>query len=716
MAQRLAAIADGANPMDNSFMNRARLELLSGQALPSDVADRARLGFRLAVERLHAGDSEEAVADFEELLDLADQNPEILGPVFQRSVRSHLAMAQLRRGEQLNCVQHHGAASCLFPIQDAGRHEIEEPSREAMGHLVQLLEDDPGDLTSRWLLNLAAMTVGEYPDGVPEVWRIPPQVFDASAEFLPFQDVAPTIGLATSGLAGGSLLEDLDGDGDLDVMASSWGLSDPLHFFQNRRGVFEEVTEVGLDGITGGLNLVHGDYDNDGDVDVFVLRGAWLGPAGAHPNSLLENRGDDVSEGWHFADVTEEVGLLSFHPTQTAAWGDFDNDGWLDLFVGNESLPGLSHPCELYRNQGPGEDGRVTFVNVAREAGVAAGGFVKGVAWGDYDNDGWLDLYVSRLLGRNLLYRNRGASGEASFEEVGRQAGVDQPAQSFPTWFFDFDNDGWLDLFTSGYMKSYVEGRAADVAADYLGQPIQMERPRLYRNRGPDAEGQVTFEEVTEAMGLDRALLAMGSNFGDVDNDGFLDLYLGTGAPDFRALVPNLLFRNDGGQSFRDVTFAASVGHLQKGHGVSFGDVDNDGDQDIFHVLGGAYSGDVYPNTLFLNPGHGQAWVTLRLEGASSNRSAIGARLRLELETPSGTRAVHRVVGTGGSFGASSLQQEIGLGQATRIRMLEILWPGGEAERFQNLAPNRILAIRQGSGKVREVESEGWSLGTMGKP
>jgi hypothetical protein len=717
MVQRLAAIAEGASPMHNEFMNSERLALLRQQELPTAVADRARVELRFAIQLLRAGESKEAAEHLQSLLALAEKNPETLGTVFQSSVRSSLAIAYLRLGEQENCIDHHTLDACLLPIRKAGIHRLQDGSRAAMKELATLLREDSGNLTNRWLFNIAAMTVGEYPAAVPEEWLIPAQVFASDYDIGRFDDVAGATGLASIGLAGGSVLEDLDGDGHLDVMVSSWGLKDTLHLFRNQRdGTFAETTsEAGLSGITGGLNLLHADYDNDGDVDILVLRGAWLGPVGSHPNSLLENRGLDTAGRLVFEDVTEQVGLLSFHPTQTAAWADYDNDGWLDLFIGNESLPGLSHPAELYRNKGPGDDGMVTFTNVAREAGIEVGGYIKGAVWGDYDNDGWPDLYLSRLIGRNLLFHNEGALGQATFREVGRQAGVDEPGQSFPTWFFDYDNDGWLDLFTSGYMKSYFEGRAADVAADYLGLPVAMERPRLFHNQGPQADGTITFTDVTAAAGLDHAFLAMGSNFGDLDNDGYLDFYLGTGAPDFRALVPNRMFRNAEGRFFQDVTTSGGFGHLQKGHGVSFGDIDNDGDQDILLVVGGAYSGDIFPNALFANPGHGNHWVTLRLEGVTSNRSAIGARLRLELETPQGRRQVYATVGTGGSFGSSSLQQEIGLGSATTIKTLEIRWPGGPTELLHDLLPDRVLRIREGILEAEEIRLASYPLSVVEK-
>jgi hypothetical protein len=425
MARRLALLAADARPRQNSFMNRERLAGLRQLEPPAEPRARADYELRLATELLRAGHSEEAA---ERLAALADRAREVAGgpaPGFLGQVRSLLATAYLRLGEQENCLVAHTSDSCLLPIRDAGVHRLQRGSRAAMDVLAGALRADPEDLTSRWLYNLAAMTVGEYPEGVPPEWLVPPEVFASGHDVGRFVDVAPGTGLATVGLAGGVAVEDFDGDGYLDLMVSSWGLRDPLRLFLERRdGSFEERSaEAGLDGLAGGLNLVHADYDNDGDADVLVLRGAWLGPGGRHPNSLLENLGvgpnGSVSSGdVAFEDVTEAAGLLDFHPTQTAAWGDYDNDGWLDLFVGNESVPGDRNPCKLYRNLGPGEDGEVTFAEVSAAAGVAAAGYVKGVAWGDVDNDGWLDLYVSTLFGPNFLFHNQGASGTATFVEV----------------------------------------------------------------------------------------------------------------------------------------------------------------------------------------------------------------------------------------------------------------------------------------------------------
>ncbi len=620
-----------------------------------------------------------------------------------------LAVAYLRLGEQENCVAGHGEHSCFLPIRESGQHRLERGSRGAIRVLQQLLSDHLDPLGFRWLLNLAYMTVGEHPDKVPSQWVIPVETFNSDHDIGRFKDVASNLGVDVVALSGGSILEDFDRDGYLDIMASSWGMRDQLRYFRNNGdGAFSDQTRsAGLEGEVGGLNICQADYNNDGYPDVLVLRGAWLQNLGDHPNSLLRNNGDGT-----FEDVTESAGLLSYHPTQAAAWGDYDNDGHLDLFIGNESTGAEIHPCELFRNNGDG-----TFSDVAAPLGLARAGYVKGVAWGDYDNDGDLDLYLSRMDAGNVLYRNEGpgkpaegsSDGEPSwsFVEVGQQAGVSEPRKSFATWFWDYNNDGWLDLFVAGYsLKPDFSGSLEDVVKATLGLPGNGEFSRLFRN---NQDG--TFRDVSREAGFEKALLTMGANFGDLDNDGFLDCYLGTGEPDLRTLIPNQMFRNDAGKVFQNVTTSGGFGHLQKGHGVSFGDIDNDGDQDIYTVMGGWYSGDVYQNLLFANPGHGNHWITLSLEGVKTNRMALGARIKVTVGTEEGDRDIYATVSTGGSFGASSLQQEIGLGQATEIKSIEIFWPvTGKTQTFSNLAMDEFLRIREGEARAVPLERSSFNL------
>ena len=468
-----------------------------------------------------------------------------------------------------------------MPIRGAGIHRNKNNAEIAINIYKSLLEKNPTDYVYRWLINLAYMVKGDYPDKVPQRWLIPQLTPSDSITFPEFTEIAESAGLDHISLAGGSIADDFDGDGLIDIMVSSWGLDNQLHYFKNmgHRGFEDRTESANLTGITGGLNMVHGDYDNDGWVDVFVLRGGWFGEDGNHPNSLLKNNGDGT-----FTDVTISTNIYSEHPTQTASWGDFNNDGWLDLFIGNESAEGSNHISELYQNNGDG-----TFSDVAQAHNINAIGFIKAVIWGDINNDGFLDLYISRLGEPNLLFQNSGPENNYHFKEISKKSGVTEPLNSFPAWFWDFNNDGWEDIWVSGYDNS-----SGHVAMDYLGLKHDGESPRLYQN---NKDG--TFTDVTKKANLDHPLLTMGSNFGDLNNDGFLDFYAGTGDPDYRSIQPNRMFLNNRGESFDDVTFHGRFGHLQKGHGVSFADFDRDGDLDIHAVMGGAYEGSVYQKCAF---------------------------------------------------------------------------------------------------------------------
>jgi hypothetical protein len=700
MAARLAEITRGLTPKQNPYLNTARAAILSqGLRRAESIPERMSIMPMLANEVLNAGRTQEAIDLIQPLL-----NPEpAIGKYAPRAAdtRSFLGLCSMRLGTQDNCLEHAGAESCIVPVGPGGIYAVQRGPRSAIEQFSAVLRDRPDDLTARWLMNLAYMSLGEYPAKVPPRWLIPPEVFAPEYDLGRFVNVAPRAGVAFKGHAGGAVMEDFDGDGLLDIATSSMGLDDPLHVLHNNGdGTFADRTkEAGLEGELGGLNLVQADYDNDGHPDLLVLRGGWMREGGHFPVSLLRNNGDGT-----FEDVTEEAGLLSPRPTQTAGFADYDGDGYLDLFIGRESLPNDRNPSELYHNNGDG-----TFTERSADLGDPDLGYVKGVAWGDYDNDGRPDLYVSVLNGDNRLYHNDGRrdppgpDGEDwRFTEVARRAGAVGPKDSFVAWFWDYDNDGWLDLFVGGYRVTEI----GDVARLYLGLPTGTEVPRLYHN---NRDG--TFTDVAHAVRLDRVALVMGSNYGDLDNDGWPDLYLGTGEPRFSGLLPNRMFRNDRGRLFQDVTSSAGVGHIQKGHGVAFGDLDNDGDQDIFEEMGGWYEGDVTYSVLYRNPGHGNHWITLRLEGRRANRSAIGARLRVRVREQGGERDIHALVGGGGSFGGNSLQQEIGLGRAESIEAIEVRWPGsGATQTFRDVPMDRVYRVVEGEPRPEPVPVKSFSL------
>ncbi len=689
MAALLKDAADRSDPLKNPFLARQRIPLRrAALAAAIDPSERKKLQFDLALQLMNSNENPEAIRLFLELDKPLGNDPSPDAKTNRSVIGIYVAVCWLRIGELENCVTNHTTESCLAPIRAGGVHKLTRGSTEASKVLLGLLQREPDNLAARWLLNIAAMTLGTYPAGVPERWRIPESAFASGYDVGRFTEIAATTGLDEEKLSGGAIVDDFDGDGLLDVVTSSIGFSDQLRFYRNKGdGTFENRTEAaGLVGLTGGLNMIQADFDNDGHPDFLVLRGGWMRSEGKFPKSLIRNRGDGT-----FEDVTKKAGVLSFAPSQTAVWADFDNDGWIDLFIGNESTGSEVNPCQLFRNNHDG-----TFTDIAAASGVAFTGYVKGVAAGDFNNDGRTDLYLSMLGRGNVLFRNEGPAGTNAagkpvlrFTSIAGAARVAEPTDSFPTWFFDYDNDGWDDLFVSGYRITDV----GDICADYLGLPNRAEKARLYRN---NRDG--TFKDVSRETGLYRVLHAMGSNFGDLDNDGFLDFYLGTGDPDLSTLVPNRMFRNDGGKRFQDVTTSGGFGHLQKGHAVVFADINNDGTEDVFENMGGAVSGDVYRNVLYKNPGGTNHWVTLKLEGVKSNRSAIGARVQVVVNTSEGLRSIHRTVNSGGSFGANPLRREIGLGQAKSIDHVEIRWPAsGATQILTNVSMDRFYKVTEGS-------------------
>jgi len=663
---------------------RNQLSILPGDA---PVKIRSQLHFRLGIAELFLGNERQAI-------DQLDRSHQLFFQAggSQRAAREHsfrLGLAWLRLGETENCVLNHGAESCILPIRANGVHTLKEGSRRAIPYFQAVLDNTVADealhLSARWLLNIAHMTLGEYPDRVSPAHLIEPEVFESAVAFPRFANIAPALGLDTFSLSGGAVADDFNNDGYLDLVVSTWDTGGAVRFFINKGdGTFAERTEeANLRGLYGGLNLVQADYDNDGHLDLLVLRGAWAGIDGRHPNSLLRNQGDET-----FLDLTFAAGLgLDHYPTQTAAWADYDLDGDLDLFIGNESTEELVAPCQLFQNQGDG-----TFRDTAQEAGVTNYGFAKAAIWGDYDGDRWPDLYVSNLGQPNRLYRNR---GDGKFEDLAPQLEVADPQASFPAWFWDYDNDGILDLFVAAYAAT-----VADIAASYLDLPVQVELARLYRG-----DGHGGFSDMAPTSNLVQPTAPMGCNFGDLDGDGFMDFYLGTGDVNYENLMPNMLYWNQKGQHFADVTFASGLAHLQKGHAVVFADFDNDGDLDIFEQMGGAYRGDGYPDAFYANPGFGHHWLAVEIEGTRSNRSGIGVRLRVDIKEGAQQRSLYRWVGSGGSFGGNPLRQFFGLGAAERVIRLTVYWPLNDIEQvFEGLPMDVVVRVREGASQIERLD------------
>ena len=648
---------------------------------PAGRAQALQLLVFLGELQMSVGEFAEADRLFSEAQKVDPDSPRLL----RANLEALRGVAALRRGETDNCVACCNGSSCIFPLPPAGVHLRPSGSRQAIGHFTTYLEQRPEDLGVQWLVNVAYMTLGEYPDQVPAKYLIPLGPFQSDGGIGRFENIAGRVGLSARGpnMSGGSIVDDFTGDGKLDVFYSTRDATQGCALFVNKGdGTFEDSSvRAGLVAQVGALNCIHADIDNDGDLDVLLLRGGW---ETARRPSLLRNEGDG-----RFADVTVAAGLCDPIASQAAGWADFDRDGDVDLYFAGEYRPTDQNPCNrgrLYRNNGDG-----TFTDIAESAGVHNDRRGKGVAWGDYDDDGLPDLYISNLGQGNRLYHN---NGDGTFTDVAERLGVAEPHRSFSCWFWDYDNDGRLDIYATGSRATLSE-----VVLSQLGRPSGGERPRLYHNEGG------RFTDVTTEAGLDRVWLPMGSNFGDIDNDGFLDFYLGTGSPPYSYLMPNVLLHNVGGRQFEDVTIASGTGHLQKGHGISFADWDRDGDVDLFLESGGAMPGDKAHNALFCNPGHGNHWLTLKLVGTRSNRAAIGARVRLVLSGPGGPRSLYRDIGGTSSFGGNPLTPTIGLGRAEAVTAVEITWPGpGPRQTVPGLPLDCAVEITEGRAGYRVLD------------
>lgn len=666
---RTKSLAAATEGLEKVFApaNREKLE----QQKPLDLTQEH---FALAELYSYAGNMDPAIEQYEEAYRVALEE-------FPRAVPQiefALGVASLHRSEMVKEVYRAPGERCLFPMRPGNAYRKAADSQKAIQYFSKYLEARPQALDARWLLNLSYATLGKYPDGVPAKYRIPLSAFESKERVSRFVDVAPQPGIDTFSMAGGVIVDDFENNGRLDILTSSMDMCQPLRYFHNNGdGTFtDRAREAGLASQLGGLNIIQTDYNNDGCLDFLVLRGGWEFPL--RP-SLLKNNCDGT-----FTDVTVPSGIGEpLVASQTAVWADINNDGLLDLFWGDET----GHN-QLYLNKGDG-----TFENISHSAGIDKPGQTKAVVAADYDQDGYVDFYVTNYLGENRLYHH---NHDNTFTDVAAQAGVLGTGRSFGAWFFDYDNCGWPDLFVNSYFTSVDES-----VRTYLGLPHNAGTLKLYKNLGNG-----TLRDVTQEVGLDKVFMPMGANFGDIDNDGFLDIYLGNGNPSYVSLLPHVLLRNHQGKYFSDVTASSGTGELHKGHGVAFADIERRGYEDIVTETGGAVPGDRHALRLFANTAVGNDWINLKLIGVKSNRPAIGARIKLTVQNEGNTtRSIYRTVGSGGSFGASPFEQHIGLGKSARVVNLEIFWPAsGTRQSFADVPKNQFLEIREDGKEWTRLE------------
>lgn len=696
MVHLLDSLAETANPELNYFLSGKRAtKIFNNPPHSQNPAEIIMWEWKYCFELLNAGNTSVCIQTLNEMLAkypngraAAMKDPEFL------KVFDLLAVAYLRQGENDNCVANHNNYSCIVPLQKEAFHKATEGSTQAIKIYQEILKQYPTDYQSKWLLNIAYMTLGQYPNEVPKEYLIDFDKLDEKvANFSPFRNVATDLSVDIDGLSGGAIIEDFNNDGLQDIFCSSYGLYDQMHLFlaDGNGGYVDKTNASMLKGLKGGLNAKQADFNNDGNMDILVLRGAWLDKGGEWPNSLLKNNGDGT-----FSDITIAAGMMNFRPTETATWGDVNNDGYLDVFIANENNTTNQYPCELYVN-----NGNEKFVDVAKDWGVDGNfGYAKAAIFADMNNDGLQDLFVSSIRGKNHLFMNRGISKDAqgndkvSFEDIASKVGIEMPFMSFPAAIFDFNHDGFQDILVTSFPLDHLSQVAGLACMENLGEKLPVETTKLYLNLGDEK-----FKDISKQANINKMIFAMGLNYGDFNNDGYIDFYAGTGAFEFSSLVPNRAFINMNGTRFAEVTHTSGLGHLQKGHGIAFGDLDNDGDQDIYTTLGGAVEGDNAHNALFVNPNAGNNWLTLKLFGKSVAKDAQGTRVMVKTNGPDGAKVFYHTVSSGASFGANSLQLEMGIGKANVITEVEIWWGGLPKKKqiYQSLAINQHYKLVEGN-------------------
>ncbi|MBI4483453.1 MAG: CRTAC1 family protein [Acidobacteria bacterium] len=496
-------------------------------------------------------------------------------------------------------------------------------------------------------------------------------------------------------MGSGAAFLDYDGDGWLDIYLVNGGTV-PGHpapapvrhaLFRNKRdGTFVNVTSRARVGGNGryGMGVAAADYDGDGWTDLYITAFGR--------NILYRNLGDGT-----FADETDRAGVAGGGWSTSAAFFDYNRDGGLDLLVARyvdyafernvvcgdpaRQIRAYCHPdiydglpSLLYRNNRDG-----TFTDVSRESGIAQHiGKSLGVVAADFDEDGWMDLYIANDSVPNFLFRNR---GNGTFEEIGIRMGValdegGRPQAGMGTAAGDYDGDSHLDIIVTNLDREYNN---------------------LYRNL-KDFFADVSFESGFAAPSL--PLVGWGTGFFDYDNDGDLDALVANGhvidniqqlRPGDSYAQPKLLFENVGGR-FREVAagHGSALRQPQVSRGTAFGDYDNDGDVDVL-VLNLSGKASLVRN----DGGNRNRWLSLLLEGAKSPRDPIGAVVRVRMAG----RTLTRYVPGGGSYLSSSDRRvHLGLGSAAQADSIEVVWPSGNTEVFEHLAAGQFYRIREGEG------------------
>jgi len=526
-----------------------------------------------------------------------------------------------------------------------------------------------------WLLKVCFDKLGYSSNKLPAQLSFPlrQERWDESHPPLTqFSRIDPPAGLDRIQGHGAVAWGDFDRDGRDDVLISGSGAF--LTLLKNEGNSFRDITaQAELSGIPSGYSLNFVDYDNDGWLDIYVCLNGWSGPL---PNRLLRNLGNGT-----FQDVSKPAGVDDAGSGFVSLWGDLDRDGDLDLVVANGVLKDGSTP-QIYRNLGDG-----TFENVTRKAGIIEPpeyGTI-GIALGDYDRDGDLDLFINGWdPAPNRLYRN---NGDFTFTEVAQQAGVQETRhQGSACVFFDYDNDAYPDILAANLAswESALSGLMDTQTVNGLDDRNQGV-PKLFRNLRNG-----TFKDVTAEAGLTHPIGAVSVVASDLDNDGFVDLYFGTSGSEWGRLEPSRFYHNNGNGTFSDLTRYAGLNHIHKTSALSALDFDNDGDLDLYVQSGGLFPGEWGRNLLYRNEaGNRHRWLQVSLTGQRSNRFGLGAQLIVK----AGALTVYRqqIGDAAGAIGSSRVA--IGVGENDSVDSLEVVWPSGERQTLGRIQANRVIRI-----------------------
>ncbi len=447
-------------------------------------------------------------------------------------------------------------------------------------------------------------------------------------------------------LGGGISFFDFDNDGWDDITVTS-ELGQPVRFYRNQGGSFVQVDLGIADHLGETKSVVWVDFDNDGDYDLYTS-------SNTHGRALFENDGS-----MSFTDITEDAGLFSedLHDWG-ASWGDYNNDGWLDLFQTSRFDGDASFHNKLYRNNGDG-----TFTNVTSQSGLIQDFYMSFCAsFFDYDNDGWQDIYIAddRPALLNLMYRN---NGDGTYTEVGSSTGTNAAINAMSTAIGDYNRDGWFDI----YVTNTPEGNI------------------FYENNGDG-----TFTDVAPSNGTLMETVAWGAVYLDADNDGNLDLYVSSSWTDPEVALTSAFYRNDGAGNFSIPDNAGFEDDDARSFANAMGDIDNDGYPDMV-VLNFAPD-DIY---VWRNECPQTAnWLKVKLQGTESNRQGIGSVVEISID---GEPQYNYTLCGEGYLGQNSAYEFFGINDATSIDYVKVTWLSGIVDIIENPTINSHITVIEGS-------------------